>query len=115
MNYVEVIHCGEHGSIDMEMDDMVIENWEACLREQSCPAAATVVPAIQNLILEWRANWWPNRPTYDTFQELHDGLCPTPAVSESLTSQGIHTARRNKEGKESTWVINAPAPAGTRP
>ena len=76
MDCTEVIHCGEFGSIRMHIDDMVIENWQACLGEESRPAAATIVPAIQNLILEWRANW-RKKPTYDTFQELHDRLCPT--------------------------------------
>ena len=64
-------------------DDMVIVNWRKALDDRRCPTIELVLPAIQNEILEWRANW-RRMPNEDVFQSLHDKHCPLIVGQEEV-------------------------------
>ena len=69
--------------IMLEEDDMVITNWQKALADRRCPTIELVLLAIQNHILEWRANWRP-MPDGDVFQSLHDKHCPLIVGQEEV-------------------------------
>ena len=73
------IHCGTDGVHSLTVDDMVITNWTGAIVDDDCGAMTMVILTIMSETLQWRANW-RDKPSYDEFQDIHDGLSPTPAI-----------------------------------
>ena len=58
----------------LDTDDLVILNWEELLK--CCEVMRGALPAMQNAILEWRANWRPQNVSeiwlQDKMQDIYD-------------------------------------------